>query len=331
MPPSPAMSVSVVVPVFRAVNTIDELYSRIMSVLTGCCKEVELILVEDCGGDGTWDVIARIVEADSRVRGMRLSRNFGQHNALLCGIRAARCAVIVTLDDDLQNPPEEIPRLLAKLREGFDVVYGTPTDEAHGMLRDMASRITKMALQGAMGAETAKKVSAFRAFRSEVRNGFAEYRSPMVNIDVLLAWSTTRFAAVQVRQDKRAAGESGYTMRKLIRHALNMLTGFSTLPLQIASVAGFGFALIGFCVLLYVLVNYLVREGSVPGFTFLAATIAIFAGIQLFALGIIGEYLARMHFRTMDRPPFVISETLDTAMPARVTTDIEPTDRSQTK
>jgi undecaprenyl-phosphate 4-deoxy-4-formamido-L-arabinose transferase len=241
---------------------------------------------------------------------VNLMRNYGQHNALLCGIRAARGEVIVTMDDDLQHPPEEIPRLLSKLNEGFDVVYGTPEREQHGLLRDMASRITKIALQGAMGAKTARSVSAFRAFRTRTRAAFTTYQSPFVSIDVLLTWATTRFTAVAVPHHPRRAGQSQYTLRKLITHALNMMTGFSTLPLQVASVMGFGLTFFGVLVLAYVIGRYIWEGGSVPGFPFLASIIAIFSGAQLFSLGIIGEYLARMHFRMMERPPYVVGEEL---------------------
>jgi glycosyltransferase involved in cell wall biosynthesis len=172
----------------------------------------------------------------------------------------------------------------------------------------MASRITKWALQSAMGAETARNVSAMRAFRTELRQAFSDYRSPTVNLDVLLTWGTTRFGVVMVRHEARQIGESGYTLRKLINHAVNMMTGFSTLPLQIASVMGFVFALFGFLILGYVLLRYFLDGSSVPGFPFLASLIAIFSGVQLFALGIIGEYLARMHFRSMDRPPYLVRE-----------------------
>jgi len=157
-----------------------------------------------------------------------------------------------------------------------------------------------------MGAETASQVSAYRVFRTRLRESFTAYRSPTVNIDVLLTWSTTRFSAVTVRHDERSVGDSGYTLRKLITHALNMMTGFSTLPLQMASIMGFVFALFGFGILAYVLVGYLLTGSSVPGFPFLASIIAIFSGVQLLALGIFGEYLARMHFRTMERPAYTV-------------------------
>src|SRR5215510_15440035 len=130
-------------------------------------------------------------------------RNFGQHNALLCGIRAAKYEITATLDDDLQNPPEEIPKLLMQLSEGFDVVYGRPEHEQHGILRDAASALTKIALQSAMGAQTARGVSAYRVFRTRLREAFVNYRGPYVSIDVLLTWGTTRFSAIKVRHDSR--------------------------------------------------------------------------------------------------------------------------------
>jgi glycosyltransferase involved in cell wall biosynthesis len=301
-------TLSIVIPVYRAEATLRELYRRIVATLEAAGLTFEIVFVEDCGGDRSWEVIQELAAADSRVRGLGMSRNYGQHSALLAGIRAASHEIVVTLDDDLQNPPEEIPKLLTKLNEGYDMVYGTREQERHGFLRDTASRVTKWALQSAMGAETARNVSAMRAFRTGLREAFADYRSPTVNLDVLLTWGTTSFGSVRVRHEARQIGESGYSLRKLITHAVNMMTGFSTLPLQIASVMGFVFALFGFLVLGYVMVRYLLNGSSVPGFPFLASIIAIFSGVQLFALGIIGEYLARMHFRTMDRPPYLVRE-----------------------
>jgi undecaprenyl-phosphate 4-deoxy-4-formamido-L-arabinose transferase len=200
--------------------------------------------------------------------------------------------------------------LLERLGSDCDVVYGVPTSEQHGLLRGAASKVTKLALQSAMGAETARKVSAFRVLRTQVREAFANYEAPHVAIDVLLTWGTTRFAAVPVQHDPRPEGVSNYTFRKLVTHAMNMMTGFSILPLQLASLMGFFFALFGLGVLAYVVGRYLIEGGSVPGFPFLASIIAIFSGAQMFALGIIGEYLARMHFRTMERPSSVVRNTV---------------------
>lgn len=325
---------SVVIPVYRGADTIAELATQLIQTLEGCVPDYEILFVNDGNPDNSWEVITRLTRQDARVRGINLLRNYGQHNALLCGIRQARMEVIVTLDDDLQNPPGEIPRLLEKLAEGYDVVYGTPAQEQHGLWRDLASQVTKLALQSTMGVDTARQVSAFRVFRSAVRQGFADYHSPSVSIDVLLTWGAARFAAVPVAHQPRLAGRSNYTFRKLVRHAMNMVTGFSILPLQLASLMGFAFALFGLLVLIYVIGRYLIQGGSVPGFPFLASTIAIFSGVQLFALGIIGEYLARMHFRLQDRPPYVIGEqtapnTAPVSEPPHQTTDHPLADQTQ--
>jgi undecaprenyl-phosphate 4-deoxy-4-formamido-L-arabinose transferase len=317
MSSAPAMqpSLSVVVPVYRSETTLPLLVERLQPVLAALADDYELILVNDCSPDRSWEVIEQLAAKHPWVRGLWLMRNYGQHNALLCGIRAARHEVIVTMDDDLQNPPEEIGILLAKLAEGHDVVYGTPKAEQHGLWRDLASVITKLALQSAMGAKTARMASAFRVFRTQVREGFASYQSPFVSIDVLLTWATTRFAAVEVRHDPRSAGTSNYSFRKLVRHALTMMTGFSVLPLQMASVLGFFFILFGVGILVYVIGRYMWQGSTVAGFTFLASVIAIFAGAQLFALGIIGEYLARMYQRMMERPIYTVRAAVNLPQP----------------
>lgn len=302
------IDISVIIPVYRSQESLRELHQRLITVLESLSLSFEIVFVEDCGGDKSWEVIQELVVEDVRVIGLSMSRNYGQHNALLAGIRAANGQMIATLDDDLQNPPEELPKLLSKIREGYDVVYGSPFREKHGFFRDMASQITKIALQSAMGAETARYVSAFRVFRTELRGAFNEYKSPTVNVDVLLTWATTKFVAIPVKLDVRKYGDSGYTVRKLMHHAMNMMTGFSTMPLKLSSFIGFLFSLFGLCLLAYILLSYFFVGGAVPGFPFLASIIALFSGAQLLALGIIGEYLARMHQRTMERPAYLLKE-----------------------
>ena len=302
------MEVSVIVPVYNSEGSLKALVERLENVLSKM-PEYELILVNDGSRDRSWDVVRELTARYSWITGINLMKNYGQHNALLCGIRLARYPVIVTIDDDLQHPPEEISKLLAKLDDGYDVVYGKPEHEQHGFWRDLASFITKFTLQKAMGASTAGSVSAFRAFRTSLRNSFEDYRGAFVSIDSLLTWGTSQFAAVQVRHEERTIGVSNYTFRKLLIHSMNMMTGFSTLPLQIATYVGFVFTLFGFAVLAFVLVRYVVQGESVPGFPFLASVIAIFSGAQMFALGVIGEYLARMYVRTSEQPAYVVRDT----------------------
>ncbi len=303
---STARTLSVVIPVYNSDAVLPLLVERLKSVLESQFESFEVIMVDDGSQSNAWQVVEELAASHAWIQGVRLMRNFGQHNALLCGVRMARHEIIVTMDDDLQHRPEEIVTLLDKLDEGFDVVYGCPIEEQHGLFRNLASQATKIALQSAMGADTARKVSAFRAFRTQVRDAFAVYPGPFVSLDVLLTWGTTRFDAVPVPHDARIDGTSNYTIRKLATHAMNMVTGFSTVPLQIASMIGFIFTVVGAGALVYVVGRYLIEGTSVPGFPFLASMIAIFAGAQLFAIGIIGEYLARMHVRSMERPAYTV-------------------------
>lgn len=309
------VGLSVIVPVYNSERSLAALLQRLRPVLATTGLPNEVILINDGSRDQSWREIASLAREFPEVRGFNLMRNYGQHNALLCGIRAARFDVIVTIDDDLQNPPEEIPLLLAKLEEGYDVVYGTPASAHHGLFRNTASWLTKIVLQQTMGAATATSVSSFRAFRTQVREAFRQFSSPNVSIDVLLTWGTSQFAAVPVRHDRRAVGSSNYTFAKLTAHAFSLMTGFSLVPLQAATFIGFAFTIIGFLVFLYVIANFLVGDATVPGFTFLACLVAMFSGVQLFALGIFGEYLARIHFRTMERPVYLVREQTGRELP----------------
>ena len=211
-------SISVVTPVYNGEASIVELCRRLSEVLPQIATQYEIILVNDGSQDRSWEVISELSSHSATVRGLNLMRNYGQHNALLCGIRAAKYELVLTIDDDLQHPPEEIPQLLARLDEGFDVVYGAPKTEQNGLMRALASHITRLALRAAVGSDVAKNVSAFRVFRTQLREAFANYQSPFVSIDVLLTWATTRFGATTVVFQPRHSGSSNYTFTKLVRH-----------------------------------------------------------------------------------------------------------------
>jgi len=298
--------VSIVVPVYRGEQTLRPLVARIEQALGSGGLPFELLLVNDCSPDGSGAVIQALAAEKPWIRGIHLMRNYGQHNALLAGIRQARFDRIVTMDDDLQHPPEAIPRLLAKLDEGFDVVYGTPVKENHGFLRDFSSVATKTILKCVLDVTVAREVASFRAFRTDLREAFADYHSPTVFLDVLLTWATTCFASVPIPHAEPAGGKSSYTFQKLVLHAINMVTSFSTLPLRIASLMGVATVAFGLVLLVFIVVQWLLGGNPVRGFTLLFSIIVIFSGVQLLSLGILGEYLARMYLRSMGRPPYVI-------------------------
>ncbi len=309
------MNLSVVVPIYNSADALDELVRRLEPVLSVAAEQFELILVNDGSRDESWETIRRLARRNPWIRGISLMRNYGQHNALLQGILKARHEVIVTIDDDLQNPPEEIPKLLSRLEAGYDVVYGTPGKKQHQLGRRVGSSFIRLLLRPAVGKEIAHNISAFRAIRSQVLPALASFRGPFVLVDVPLTWATTRFSAVTVRHDPRRNKGSNYSFRKLLIQAFNTLTGFSVLPLKLTSIIGFALTIFGMGVLIYVIGRYLILGYSSPGFPFLASVIAIFSGAQLLVLGIIGEYLGRLYFRNIGVPSGLIRETTDNLAP----------------
>ena len=298
------------VPCYRSAEMLPELVSRTESALQSLVGQViegwEIILVIDGSLDDTGAVAASIARNHAGVVAAELHRNYGQHSALLAGIRLAANDVIVTMDDDLQHPPEQIGVLLEPLNEqAVDLVYAVPIAEEHGVVRSAASRFVKGALS-ASGVANAQWVGAFRAFRTQLRDAFADASDPSPNIDVLLSWATSGVRPVSVTMDKRRVGRSSYTFRTLVKHAMNMVTGYGTVPLRVAIWLGFCFAALGFVALAYVLITYITGVTKQPGFTTTVALIALFSGVQLVTIGVIGEYVGRSHFRSMNKPAYFI-------------------------
>lgn len=221
------MTISVVIPVYNSVALLPRLVTRLRPVLVSLTSCYELILVNDGSQDDSWNVIKQLVKSNAWITGIDLLRNYGQHNATLAGLRAARYETIVTMDDDLQHSPEEIPRLLAKLEEGYDVVYGVPIQEQHSLWRILAARFVKRLLRRVLRVEIAYSITPFRVLHSYVCNAFTDYQSPYVSIDVLLSWGTAKFAAVLTHHGQQII--SRYTVMKSLGHAIKMIIGFGPL------------------------------------------------------------------------------------------------------
>lgn len=303
------MNCSVVIPVYRGEATLEPLVDRLGKILPGTVQQFEVVLVNDGSPDSSWGLIGRLAARYDWVRGILLTRNYGQENAILCGILESQFEVIATMDDDLQHSPEDLPRLLNKLSEGYDVVYGVPRVRRQAWWKTVLSRAVKRFISLSTGIPAARGMSSFKAFRGDARQAYGSMVGPDVSIDVLLSWIFTRFAAVEIEEAPRAHGTSNYDPLKLVRLALRILTNYTTIPLRLASLLGFFFTLVGFVIFIYVLGVYF-TQGSIPGFSFLASVITIFSGVQLFALGIIGEYLARVFQRSSGRPRYAVQERL---------------------
>jgi glycosyltransferase involved in cell wall biosynthesis len=302
-----ARSISVVIPVFNAEASLGPLAARLESVLAAGS---EVVLVDDASHDRSWAEIEKIVRDRPNWRGVQLGRNSGQHAALLVGIRMATCEIVVTMDDDLQHRPEDVHLLVDALGDDVDLVYGATVQEEHGVVRSVLSRVVKRTLRAALGVAHAESTGAFRCFRRDLRDAFEHVNDAYVSIDVLLSWATSRMSAVDVEMEQRAAGRSGYTFRRLVRHTFNMVTGYSAAPLRLVAYVGTALGVLGLGSLTYVLVRFFIGESSVPGFTFLASLLSLVGGIQMIAIAVIGEYLGRVHFRTLGRPPYYVRRTI---------------------
>jgi undecaprenyl-phosphate 4-deoxy-4-formamido-L-arabinose transferase len=313
LPPVAGSRISIVIPCYRSQDTLGAVVADVLAELGdptrpggAAVEDFEVVLVVDGSPDRTADVARGLAATHpDRVRPVELRRNYGQHNALIAGIRRARHDVVVTMDDDQQHRADQIPLLLAALTEDVDLVYGVAAQEEHGALRSAASRLVKKTL-ALSGVPRADDVSAFRAFRTSLRDTFTDVTDPYGSLDVLLSWATTSISRVLVRMDERTVGTSSYTLRSLVRHALNMVTGYSNVPLRMVAWLGWFCAALGVVLGLVVVWKFASGETTVAGFTTIAAMVALFSGAQMLSLGVIGEYLGRLHTRSMGKPTYAV-------------------------
>jgi glycosyltransferase involved in cell wall biosynthesis len=294
------MHVSVVIPVFNGAAQIQELVDRLALVLSSISNQFEIILVNDGSRDSSWETISRLAKEHPWIRGIDLARNYGQHNALLAGIRAARYDVIVTVDDDLQHPPEEIPALVEKLGQGYDLVYGIPRTHQREAWRIIASYLMRLILLG-LGADGAARGSSFRAFRSPLREAFAQYQSPFVAIDVLLARASPRFGWVSIQHAPRRSGSSTYTLRKLISLAFTFITTNSHWPFYVALAVGLGVAPVSLGLIIMDLAQVQTRLLS-------WGALIMLAWIEAVALLFVMEYMRRRRRNCSGQPPYLVRE-----------------------
>ncbi|MEW5943864.1 MAG: glycosyltransferase family 2 protein [Pseudomonadota bacterium] len=299
--------ISVVIPVYRSEKTLRELCARITKAVETITADFEILLVEDRGGDGSWDVIQEIAGRDARVKGIQLSRNFGQHAATICGISRASGDWIVTLDDDLEQQPEYIPELYAKAQEGYALVYGIYGERTHSLWRNLTSGWARRLFSLAIPTLNYEYTS-FRVIQRKIAQALSEFDSPFPFVDGYLSWLTNSYSTVEVKHAHRAYGSSNYDFRKLVTHTLNIFVTFSDLPLKIATWIGLGSFMVGMVWLLAIVLGRLLGGITVSGYASVMASIVLFGGIQLLILGIFGEYLGRMNFKSSKKPLFLVSK-----------------------
>jgi glycosyltransferase involved in cell wall biosynthesis len=306
--PDAGLLISVVVPVYRSERTLLELHRQLSVALQSISDRYEIIFVEDCGGDGSWSVIERLSVDDARVRGIQLSRNFGQHAATICGISTATGEWILTLDDDLEHRPEYIPELFRKAREGYALVYGVYRERSHKGWRNLTSEIGRKMFNAAI-PNLNYAYSSFRLIERNTAKALVEFDSPFPFVDGYLAWVTNRYATVEIAHGTRIHGASNYNLRKLITHTINIFVTFSDLPLKFATWVGLASFLAGIVWLSVIVFKSLFGGITVSGYASVMAGIVAFGGLQLLILGIFGEYLGRMNFKSSKKPLFLVGRT----------------------
>ncbi len=276
-----------------------------MATLEGTGRSFEIIFVNDGSRDNSWTALNNLRDRfPDSLTVIDLMKNFGQHNAIMCGLRESQGSIVITLDDDLQNPPEEIPKLLHKLEEEeLDLVYGVYKAKQHAFLRNLGSELTQKFYRTVFGLTNG--VSAFRAIRRDLVNCISGYDLNFVYLDGLFAWNTDRIDQTEVMHDIRPEGRSGYSLRRLVTLAINLFANFSIVPLQLVSLFGFLAAALGFTAGFYYAYMRLLNDISVPGFASLMIAILAVGGIQMLSIGIIGEYLGRLHINANRKPQYV--------------------------
>jgi undecaprenyl-phosphate 4-deoxy-4-formamido-L-arabinose transferase len=300
---------SVVIPVFNEEENLKPLYERLTTVLRTLRKSYEIIFVDDGSSDHSFQIVKGLHDKDRRVKIIRFTRNFGQHPAIMAGFNAAVGDVIITLDADLQNPPEEIPKLIQKLDDGYEVVFGVLQERKHSFFRRIGSRFAKAALAIALPGETTN-LSGFRALRSDTIGQLKSLNEKSKFLDGLLCWMGYKVGTVPVEHDQRHSGKTKYSPFKLVGLWLDMVVALTELPLKIATFGGMFLGVVGFVLALFYFVRYLVYGFNVPGFATIVILITFFSGVQLFALGILGEYVGRMNREVKNKPEYIIRDEL---------------------
>lgn len=310
------LALSIVVPVYNSATTLSLLLERLVHAIDPLTRDYEIVLVDDGSRDESWAVLQSLrARYGDHMVAIQLMHNYGQHNALMCGLGVARGEYVVTMDDDLQNPPEEIPKLLAHIKDrGLDLVYGCPSERSHAGWRNLGSRIVWHFYRTVFRNPITP--TPFRIMRLQLARSVMFYDLNFTYLDGLLAWCTGRIGGVEVEHHPRAQGSSGYSLGKLLGLALNLYTNFSLIPLQLVSALGVVTAASGFLVGVYYLFQFFASSIAVPGFASTIIAILILGGAQLLALGVIGEYLGRLHLNVNRKPQYVVRHLKRGAMAA---------------
>jgi glycosyltransferase involved in cell wall biosynthesis len=302
------VDVSVVIPVFNEEANLPELYRRLSAFFNSISKTCEIVLVDDGSSDHSFEIMGKLSREDQRVVAVQFSRNFGQHPAIAAGLAQTSGKVVVIMDADLQNPPEEIAKLLAVIDQGYDLAFGIRAQRKDNLLRKIGSLLAESILKKLFGA--GGNISAFMAVRQPFVQAFNDCPERNKFFTGLFTWLGAKSIGVEVEHSPRKSGQTHYSLRKLIQLLITMTVSFSEFPLRLASRIGFLVSIVGLVMAARVLIQKMFLQITVPGYASLFAAIVFFGGVQLLFLGIVGEYLARVHIESRRRPDYLIRNIL---------------------
>ncbi len=302
---------SFVIPCYRSAELLPDVVARIVACFNASAYDFEILLINDSSPDSTFDTIRQLCKTDNRVKGINLARNFGQHAAILAGLRQVSGEIVVCLDDDGQTPPEEAYKLIEQIEAGHDVAMARYISKKHGAFRNLGSRINNRMACSMIGKPKELFLSSYVAMKRYIADEVCSYHFPYPYISGLLLRTTADIVNVDIAHKERQSGTSGYTFRKLLSLWFNGFTNFSIKPLRIAIVLGVVIAILGFAVGIYSIVIKLIRPDTLLGWASMMSAVAFIGGIVLLVLGLIGEYIGRIFMGLNQQPQYVVKEQLN--------------------
>ena len=301
--------ISFVIPCYRSENTLPHVVAEIQEKMNTLEQyDYDIFLVNDCSPDNTWGTIQRLCEENENIKGIGFARNFGQHAALMAGLRYSDGDYVVCLDDDGQTPADEVDKLLTKLEEGFDAVYASYDHKQHSTFRNLGSKLNELMLRVMLNKPADLYISSYFAVKRFVVEDMIRYENSYPYVIGLVLRATRNITNVAVNHREREEGASGYTLKKLISLWFNGFTAFSVKPLRIATTLGGGSAIVGFLYGVYTIIKRLVNPDVPMGFSAMMSAIVFFGGMMMLMLGLIGEYIGRIYISLNNSPQYVIRE-----------------------
>ena len=305
------MKLSIVIPVYKCSQSITDLSQRLTSTLSSISNDFEIILINDNSPEDDWGVISRLSEKNHKIKGINLSRNFGQHYAITAGLENATGEWIVVMDGDLQDQPEEIPNLLQKTKEGFDIVFARREERKDGFLKKISSKLFYNLFGYLTDSKQDAAIANFGIYHKKVIRAILDMKDHVRYFPTMVQWVGFKSTKIDVQHSSRADGESAYSWNSLIKLALNNIIAFSDKPLRITIRIGFFISLTAFMLGIYYLYKFLMGEIVVIGYASLVISIWFLSGLIILILGVIGVYLGKTFDKVKDRPTFIVSEKIN--------------------